>query len=259
MNDERILKLQKALPTLSASNVEFAGSLILQHNDRGKLSDKQWFWVEKLAADAGKPQPEPKSVEGNFKPLWDMLTAASASLKYPKIRMTTEGGSPIRLSLAGPRSKYRGDVMVSDGGPFGSNVWYGRINPEGAWFIPFKSRCGHHEFEAVANALREMVESPADVAAAYGQRYGSCCFCGKELTTKESVSAGYGPICAGKWGLPWGEINTELYKPKPKIDSPPPPKPKLEPEVSEYSVQTKIEAIPLEESKSESDPIPEVV
>ncbi len=32
--------------------------------------------------------------------------------------------------------------------------------------------------------------------------------CGLDLTDERSTSAGYGPICAGKYGLPWGEVPT---------------------------------------------------
>jgi hypothetical protein len=43
------------------------------------------------------------------------------------------------------------------------------------------------------------------MATAYGRRMGECCFCGLTLTDGRSIAVGYGPICAGKWGLPWGE------------------------------------------------------
>ena len=38
-----------------------------------------------------------------------------------------------------------------------------------------------------------------------------CCFCHKELTTKESLAVGYGPLCAEKLGLPWGETAERVY------------------------------------------------
>lgn len=47
----------------------------------------------------------------------------------------------------------------------------------------------------------------ADEAAALGHATHHCCFCGIELTDEgngRSVEVGYGPICAGKNGLPWG-------------------------------------------------------
>lgn len=45
----------------------------------------------------------------------------------------------------------------------------------------------------------------ADDAAEFGHRTGQCVFCLRHLTDERSVSVGYGPICAGNNGLPWGE------------------------------------------------------
>jgi hypothetical protein len=41
--------------------------------------------------------------------------------------------------------------------------------------------------------------------AAIGRRLGVCQFCGRTLMKGESKKRGYGPICARKYGLPWGE------------------------------------------------------
>lgn len=43
-----------------------------------------------------------------------------------------------------------------------------------------------------------------DSAAHLGKELGFCAFCLAALTTDESISAGYGPVCAAKWNLPWG-------------------------------------------------------
>jgi len=47
-------------------------------------------------------------------------------------------------------------------------------------------------------------EALAAVAAAHGHAHGWCIFCSLELTDERSVTAGYGPTCASKRGLPWG-------------------------------------------------------
>lgn len=36
-------------------------------------------------------------------------------------------------------------------------------------------------------------------AKAYGKVTGTCCQCGRKLTKEESIAAGIGPICAGKF------------------------------------------------------------
>lgn len=39
-----------------------------------------------------------------------------------------------------------------------------------------------------------------------GRRLGICQFCGRVLMTRESKFHGYGPVCAAKHGLPWGDV-----------------------------------------------------
>jgi hypothetical protein len=50
-----------------------------------------------------------------------------------------------------------------------------------------------------------MATNPAAAGKAYGQRVGNCSFCSLPLEDGRSVHVGYGPVCAEKWGLPWGE------------------------------------------------------
>lgn len=44
----------------------------------------------------------------------------------------------------------------------------------------------------------------AEQSAAFGEMVGRCCYCSHAIDTPESVQAGYGPVCASKYGLPWG-------------------------------------------------------
>lgn len=44
----------------------------------------------------------------------------------------------------------------------------------------------------------------ADEAAAWGHDHDRCIFCDLPLTDDRSVAAGYGKVCAGHHGLPWG-------------------------------------------------------
>jgi len=57
-------------------------------------------------------------------------------------------------------------------------------------------------FEYAAGAIRDLRpehKMTLEQAEEYGARYGVCCQCGRTLTKKESVDAGIGPICAGKF------------------------------------------------------------
>lgn len=53
--------------------------------------------------------------------------------------------------------------------------------------------------------LRGATPLTAEDAKQFGELYHHCVFCGLKLTDRRSEDAGYGPICAEKYGLPWGE------------------------------------------------------
>lgn len=54
----------------------------------------------------------------------------------------------------------------------------------------------------IKSELREFVQRGKEYLAEVGKDTGICCYCGLELTDPDSVALGYGPICAGKHGLP---------------------------------------------------------
>jgi hypothetical protein len=157
--------------------------------------------TETLPALAESTLPEDPPAK-RYPKILALLQRAHEKLKYPKVRLELEDGRKVKLQLAGSQSRTPGTVNVTDGKPFGENVWYGRIALDGAW-EPSRSGC-----PAEVEVLLDRLEvDPAGLAKVHGQRFGNCCFCGLELTTKESVCAGYGPICADKWGLPWGDTS----------------------------------------------------
>ena len=113
-------------------------------------------------------------------------------------------GHPVRLALAGPKSRYEGQVMVTDGGPWGENVWYGRIEDNGGWFCPPNAQ-NLHEISMVESLLQRMATDPVGTAEAHGRLHGNCCFCGNVLSDERSTELGYGPTCAKNYGLTWGK------------------------------------------------------
>jgi len=201
MNVQTTEALQKALPHLSSGDADFATSMINQHARRGSLSAKQWMWVVKLTGKANTPLPAMPKVEvGSFAGVYELLQGANASLKYPKIRLQTEDGQKVVLSILGPRSKNAGNVNVTDGGSFGQGAWYGHVDGSGGWTKPTRVRNIHQ----VGEVLRKLAADPRQTAAAYGKLTGSCCFCGRHLEADGSMEVGYGPVCAKHYGLPWG-------------------------------------------------------
>jgi hypothetical protein len=56
----------------------------------------------------------------------------------------------------------------------------------------------------IRETLAELAANPHEVMQRQGQATTWCCYCGEGLTDPPSVQAGYGPVCARNYGLPWG-------------------------------------------------------
>lgn len=57
-------------------------------------------------------------------------------------------------------------------------------------------------FEYAAGVVRRLsaeTRMTLEEAKEWGALYGSCCVCSRTLTNEESIAAGIGPICAGKF------------------------------------------------------------
>jgi hypothetical protein len=195
--DPAVTALRACVALLPERDQSFARSL-LDAAARGRLSEKQAAWVGKLTAQAKAPAPITTDGLGN---VLAILRAAGHRLKFPVLRFEAEG-TRYRLGLTGPQSRQPGTVVVTtDEKAFEDRTYLGRID-DGGRFEP--SHKVGDTATAIGLALRAFAADPAEQARIYGQRYGRCCFCGLELTDGRSVDAGYGPICAEKWGMPWG-------------------------------------------------------
>jgi hypothetical protein len=139
---------------------------------------------------------------GNFKPVTDIMAKAGSKLRFPKIRLQLEDGMPVVLSIAGARAKNPGSVTITDGKPFGENVYYGAVSVDGTWN---RSRSVNEKTMISLTALlTSLATDPVGTAQRYGKLTGHCCFCALPLTDARSVAVGYGKICASKYEFPWG-------------------------------------------------------
>lgn len=194
-----VAELRANLTRLPAADQDFARSLLASAAGRG-LSAKQAAWIEHLNARATAPAAP---VTDGLDRIVDIMGEAACRLKWPVIRFEA-GGTQYRLGRCGPAARQPGAINVtSDDKGFEARTHFGRINLLGT-FEP------HHSQDAatataIGAALRAFAADPVEQARIYGQRFGRCCFCGLELTDRRSVRAGYGPICADKFGLYWGE------------------------------------------------------
>ena len=191
--DPRIIALQANVDAGIATG-EFPQSLLDQYARRGFLSDKQWPYVERLGA-----KPAQLASTTAMSAIVAAFDKAQTHLKRPAL-LIAAGDVTLRLSRAGAASKAPGAINVTSRGNFESRTWYGRVNLDGTFTSA--RECGPE----IVGALQAFAADPVGTARAYGRLTGCCCFCGRELNDKRSTTVGYGPTCADRWGLPWGEI-----------------------------------------------------
>lgn len=162
---------------------------------KSRLSWAQLSWLHKLAVDSKAPKPT-IAVEGAFDGVVRVLQTASTKLRYPKLRI---GGDEGQITLK-PRN---GIIYIEDAVATAFNsyrgcdapVYYGKITD--GQIVPSGRGCP----DWAVDLIRAFCADPIATATAYGRKYNTCCFCGRDLTTTESVERGYGPVCAEKWGL----------------------------------------------------------
>jgi Family of unknown function (DUF6011) len=219
-----LIELQAALPNLPESDKGFALSLCDGHNKYGGWSDKQAIWAQKMVDKAAGAAANPLSAAGvaalaavaNLPPVLDngpapvasagemaaikaLFVTASAHLKKPSIKINFNN---LKLALKPSAKNPENVLVVSDTGY--PNMYYGTIFSDGT-FKPKPSLSGDIFISKVTDALKAFAVDPAGVAAQYCKLHGKCCFGNKGLNDPKSTSVGYGPICAGHYGLPWGD------------------------------------------------------
>jgi len=197
-NEQKVEALRAAVPALAERDQGFAKSLIESYDDRCQLTDKQFIWIEKLLdSTTPKAVAQVEADKEVLKPIVDLLVAAGKEMKKPAIRFAFPDGTRGKLSLAPSSGVNAGHIYVKDGSSYA-----GKITPAGELRLigPNDDRK-----TALVEALTKFAEHPVETARQYGKDTKSCCFCGIGLTDPRSKIVGYGPICAAKFSLPWGE------------------------------------------------------
>jgi len=177
---------------------EFAGKLVAAH-EAGRLTFNMAQWVPRLLSRIDAPESQTLKVGGIVKLL---ASAKAKGLKFPKLWLQLENGSPMRITIAGDKSKTPGYLMLTDGGGFGNGLYFGKISPQGELML---GKDGFAVAKSLTDLLARLAKDPAKVAADFGHLTGHCCFCSLPLNDPKSVRVGYGPVCAEKFCLPWGE------------------------------------------------------
>lgn len=188
---------------LAERDRDFAQSLLDAHKG-GKCSMKQAHWLRILAKRATTREAPPPASIGGLADIVALLDKAGEKLKSPKLLIKADRVGQVRIYRMGVNSRHHGSLGITSAGAFGDRTWYGRIDRDGT-FQP-SPRIEAETVAAVGAALTAMAADPESAARRFGRETGACCFCAIELTDPRSVTVGYGPICADKWGLPWGTI-----------------------------------------------------
>lgn len=207
--DPRIMALNAVLKWVPPKSMEFCTSLVKQYLEKKRLSERQWYWVGKLTEEATergemkKAEETPlKEDEFDYSPIVKLFDTAGEKIGARHIRLQTKQGTKVQLTPAYPDSSYAGKILV-------------RVRPQDYMariLAGTIDKVGHLQLNSsvavlgLIDLLKELANAPAETAAKYGRETGTCCFCGLGLTDPRSVTVGYGPICAGNYGLPWGDF-----------------------------------------------------
>lgn len=142
-------------------------------------TEKQLAFIDKLLAERGYGNRTEVPTAKRASEIIDTLLAAPPVKKAPAAELE----AAIYLM---------GDVVVKvQRAVHGSgNMYAKRLDPA----------TGRFEYEAglirkITPAMRMTLEQ----AKEFGAIYGVCCNCGRTLTNEDSIEAGIGPVCAGKF------------------------------------------------------------
>ncbi len=175
----------------------FAESVIRQYDTRGWISAKQENVIRKIARNVSGTRT--RLLLANITALVNL--AASKDAKRIAIRLTV-GNQGVVLRYSPKTNR----IYINEAGNFeegerGQTYGYVslvdselRLNDESSAFAA-----------DLTNALIAFNADPHKAGRLEGHATGRCCFCSIKLTTAESVHHGYGPICAERFGLPWGD------------------------------------------------------
>jgi hypothetical protein len=193
----RVDALIAVVDKLGRNDAGFAQSLAGNLRTWGRLSDKQLQWVDTLTQRASAPAPAPTQ-QVNVQKIQDLFALAAQKLRRVKVALQAASGQRVVFTKAGPTSKYAGQILITDGGPFGANKFFGRIDANGDFYA---TRTADQDVQGL---VTEFADSPAETAGKYGRLTGGCSFCNHKLDDNRSLQVGYGPVCAKRFGLVWG-------------------------------------------------------
>lgn len=178
------------------THFDFANSLRASVQKWGGLTAAQLAAAERCverarARDEERAQAKVSAPEAvGASKLEEAFAKAHSHLKWPKVRVAEFVFKP-----AGPNGLNAGAIYVTDAkrtGDDGKPLYLGKV-------MGGRLQLLRDAKEREAEVLKVLAD-PAAAATAYGLEFGQCSCCGRELTNKESIERGIGPICAERFG-----------------------------------------------------------
>ncbi len=178
---------------LSAPDFAFATSMKEAVERFGELTSNQLAACHRCIQGRAKAQAaraervaqqQAAAPEVNIARIEEAFASARRNgIKRPKLKLGSFTFKPAPAT-----GKWAGSIYVTQGQDYLGRVTGGQL---------FTTRdCGDERRTQIV----EVCADPAQAAKAYGFRTGNCSCCGRELTKKESIDLGIGPICASKYG-----------------------------------------------------------
>ena len=183
------VQVKSILGTLTSS---FAQDLYAKFR---RLSDKQYSWAVKLCEDHLSQQQKYAAQNYDFNGIVDsILSAQENGLKRIKLRFHDLIVKPSKNFFASRDGK--GRLYVLSATETQESEWGTQPKYLG-WITRTTTSLKDDE---IISILEDVSEDPMKAARLYGQQTGQCCCCGRELTRKDSIALGIGPICAERYG-----------------------------------------------------------
>lgn len=172
----------------------------------GKVAPKDswlWFWLVKTISQYKEPDEKTADMMAFLGD--SFLLAIGMGLKRPMIRLNfNDYRFKIYLSKFGTVCFKAGALVPGTSDPTGDEEYVGCIRRGN--FIQSDRR----QMTEVDKAfLQNLTEDPVKFMAKCSKDMDRCCYCNLPLEDARSKDVGYGAICAGRWGLPWGKTYDE--------------------------------------------------
>jgi hypothetical protein len=166
---------------------DFAVSLLARIKEGQELTPNQAAALDRAVTGAPRATPAP-AAKVSVEPMVASLNAAKQEgIKRPYL-LTEQ----FKFARAPDTGSNPGAIYVTAN--TGGDLYLGKI-------IGGEFHTSRDCAPEMRDAIVAVCVDPLTAAVAYGKKFGRCSCCGKELSNPESIEAGIGPVCRGKFRL----------------------------------------------------------